>query len=174
MNPLWNVYKSKVMNTFNPDGSDNPANPQEQEIPEEVVTEVPQEKAPVQEDETSTTVSQLAKKVQGAGAMGWKSVSALFNKEEEQQSVQNQRQPAADHPLAVRPQEEDNKNSGFWDSFTTKWQQATGAEAGVAGEAEQSGQGYVSEGGANEDPSSFKWDFVTNKLAELKSITKTT
>uniref|UniRef100_A0AAY5F1S4 Uncharacterized protein n=1 Tax=Electrophorus electricus TaxID=8005 RepID=A0AAY5F1S4_ELEEL len=77
-------------------------------------------------------------------------------------------------PLAVRPQEEDNKNSGFWDSFTTKWQQATGAESGVAGEAEQSGQGYVSEGGANEDPSSFKWDFVTNKLAELKSITKTT
>ncbi|XP_076866820.1 uncharacterized protein C1orf232 [Brachyhypopomus gauderio] len=176
MNPLWNMYKNKVMSTINPDGSEDPASPERQEVPEEVVTEVPQDPPPVQEDEAATAVSQLAKKMQGAGAMGWKSVSALFNKDEEQPPIHHQRQPAADHPLAIRPQEQDQCNSGFWDSFTTKWQQATGAESGMEAETEQSSQSYASEGGANEEPPSFKWDFVTSKLAELKTkgMTKTT
>ncbi|XP_036393975.1 uncharacterized protein C1orf232 [Megalops cyprinoides] len=200
MNPLWKVYKSKVMKTLNPD------------LEEDTVTENSEpdgDMTPVQEDEGPSAVSQLAKKMQGAGAKGWRSVSALFNKDDEHQLLESEGQPAADHPLAVKPEEPrpNKRSTAFWDTFTTKWQQAAAmkqAEAAAATEAggeggegaesegggrsqegegqegEESGGGgggggsgnsfskYASLGGGSED-TAFKWNFVTSKLAELKS-----
>ncbi|KAJ8341048.1 hypothetical protein SKAU_G00333390 [Synaphobranchus kaupii] len=209
MNPLWKVYKSKVMKTINPDSEE--ATVTENSEPDGNMT-------PIEEDEGPSAMSQLAKKMQGAGAKGWKNMSALFNKDDEHQLLESEGQPAADHPLAVKPEEPrtNKRNTGFWDSFATKWQQeatakqagaAASAEEGCAGgaaaqeegseaggrgqerEAQQAGEEsegggagvsgnsfskYASLGGGGEEPA-FKWNFVTNKLAELKSksLTKT-
>ncbi|XP_018555396.1 uncharacterized protein C1orf232 [Lates calcarifer] len=208
MNPMWKVYKSKVLKTLNPEYEEDTA---------EEVTEVENDMSPVQEDEGPNAVSQLAKKMQGAGAKSWNRLSALFNKDDEHQLLEEtESPPVADHPLAVKPEEppRPTRRSGFWDSFAANWAAKKQAEAAAAaaaaatneaaegqgeeavteaaGEANQDGQvaagedsegggrsnnsfsKYVSLGGGNED-ASFKWNFVTSKLAELKtkSTTKT-
>ncbi|MCI4391258.1 hypothetical protein PGIGA_G00132140 [Pangasianodon gigas] len=199
MNPLWKVYKSKVMKTLNPDAEEEPA---------EEVCETPEEMTPVQHDEGPSAVSQLAKRVQGVGTKGWKSVAALFNKDDEHQLLESETesQPVPDHPLAVKPEEPtrpNKRNTGFWDAFATKWNQAAamkqaeaaeaageggsdgtsqeeGNQAGVENTVGEDGGGqgnsfsrYASLGGANDDASAFKWNFVTTKLAELKSKSMT-
>ncbi|TSK20171.1 hypothetical protein Baya_1719 [Bagarius yarrelli] len=195
MNPLWKVYKSKVMKTLNPDGEDEPT---------EEVCETAEEMTPVEHDEGPSTVSQLAKRVQGVGTKGWKSVTALFNKDDEHQLLESETesQSVPDHPLAIKPEEPtrpNKRNTGFWDSFATKWNQAAAMNqaesAGTAGEGRSDGRSqeegdqgksentvgedgggqgnsfskYASLGGANDDTPPFKWNFVTSKLAELKS-----
>ncbi|XP_046888093.1 uncharacterized protein C1orf232 [Hypomesus transpacificus] len=156
MHPMWKVYRSKVMQTLNPDLEDDAA---------EEVQEVDAEVSPVQEDEGPSAVTQLAKKVHVAGARGWNRMSALFSKEDEHQLLEETESPAgADHPLAVQPEDpQPARRSGFWDSFATKWQQKQAAAAAAGG-------------GGGGDDTAFKWNFVTSKLAELKtkSMTKTT
>ncbi|XP_016104583.1 testis development-related protein-like [Sinocyclocheilus grahami] len=144
--------------------------------------------------------------MQGAGAKGWRSVSSLFTKDDEHQLLEADNQPAADHPLAVKPEEPPRPNkcsTGFWDNFATKWHQAAamrqvevteaggdgseevGSESGARAEdgenqveqeakAGDGGTGnsfskYATLGGESEDTPAFKWNFVTSKLAELKT-----
>ncbi|XP_026228020.1 uncharacterized protein C1orf232 [Anabas testudineus] len=199
MNPMWKVYKSKVLKTINPEYEEDTA---------EEVTDLENEVSPVQEDEGPNAVSQLAKKMQGAGAKSWNRLSSLFNKDDEHQLLEEtESPPAADHPLAVKPEEppRPTRRTGFWDSFATNWAAKKQAEAAAAaaneatagqseegateaggeqgqdgqlteGEEAEAGEGrsnntfskYVSLGGGSED-ASFKWNFVTSKLAELKT-----
>ncbi|KAM4735491.1 LOW QUALITY PROTEIN: uncharacterized protein C1orf232 [Anableps anableps] len=198
MNPMWKIYKGKVMKTLNPEYEEDTA---------EEVTEVEHDMSPIQEDGPNA-VSQLARKMQGAGAKSWNRFSSLFNKEDEHQLLEETEcPPVADHPLAVKPEEppRPTRRSGFWDSFATNWAAKKQAEAAAAaaaeGAAESSEEGvtqaageeqqdsqattaeeteagssssnnsfskYVSLGGSSED-ASFKWNFVTSKLAELKT-----
>ncbi|XP_056331769.1 uncharacterized protein C1orf232 [Danio aesculapii] len=191
MNPLWKVYKSKVMKTLNPE--------MEEETVEEV-SDVAEDMTEIQSDEGPNAVTQLAKRMQGAGAKGWKSVSSLFTKEDEHQLLEADNQPVADHPLAVKPEEPprpNKRNTGFWDNFATKWQQAAAmkqaeaaesggdaqeeeiqsgsrAEENQEGEAGDTGAGnsfskYATLGEESEETPTFKWNFVTSKLAELKT-----
>ncbi|XP_034030010.1 uncharacterized protein C1orf232 [Thalassophryne amazonica] len=205
MNPVWKVYKNKVLKTINPD------------YEEEAVDEVETDMSPVQEDEGPNAVAQLARKVQGAGSKSWNRLSALFNKDDEHQLLEEtESPPVADHPLAVKPQEppRPTRRSGFWDSFAANWaakKQAEAAASGTAANEAAAGEGeegateaggeerqdsqitegeesqggganssnnsfskYVSLGGGSEE-ASFKWNFVTSKLAELKTkgMTKT-
>ncbi|XP_052002594.1 uncharacterized protein C1orf232-like [Xyrauchen texanus] len=205
MNPLWKVYKSKVMKTLNPDMEEEPV---------EEVGETAEDMMPIQSDEGPSAVAQLAKRMQGAGAKSWKSVSSLFNKDDEHQLLEAETQPAADHPLAVKPEEPprpNKRNTGFWDSFATKFHQAAAMkQAEAAGTSAKEGEGesnlemgnesrgraedgenhtgiefdanegggcsisnsftkYATLGGDSEDTPVFKWNFVTNKLAELKT-----
>ncbi|MEQ2274609.1 hypothetical protein XENORESO_001165 [Xenotaenia resolanae] len=204
MNPTWKIYKSKVMKTLNPE--------YEEDTAEEQVIEEEHDMSPIQEDEGPNAVSQLAKKMQGAGTKSWNRFSSLFNKEDEHQLLEEtESPPVADHPLAVKPEEPPRpaRRTAFWDSFATNWaakKQAEAAAAGAAasnegaaepgeqeatqagGEEQQDGQAttgeeteagsssnsnnsfskYVSLGGSSED-TSFKWNFVTSKLAELKT-----
>ncbi|XP_041844320.1 uncharacterized protein C1orf232 [Melanotaenia boesemani] len=201
MNPVWKVYKSKVMKTLNPEYEEDTA---------EEVTEGENDMSPVQDDEGPNAVTQLAKKMQGAGTKSWNRFSSLFNKDDEHQLLEEtESPPVADHPLAVKPEEPPRfaRRSGFWDSFATNWAAKKQAEAEAAaaanegaavqgeeamteagGEEPQEGQGtggeesegggrsnnrfskYVTLGGRSED-TSFKWNFVTSKLAELKTKT---
>ncbi|XP_040900967.1 uncharacterized protein C1orf232 [Toxotes jaculatrix] len=208
MNPMWKVYKSKVLKTLNPEYEEDTA---------EEVTGVENDMSPVQEDEGPNAVSQLARKMQGAGAKSWNRLSALFNKEDEHQLLEEtESPPVADHPLAVKPEEppRPTRRTGFWDSFAANWaakKQAEAAAAAAAANEAAAGQGeegvteaggvenqdgqvtegeesegggggrsnnsfskYVSLGGGSED-AAFKWNFVTSKLADLKtkSMTKT-
>uniref|UniRef100_A0A667ZRY9 Uncharacterized protein n=1 Tax=Myripristis murdjan TaxID=586833 RepID=A0A667ZRY9_9TELE len=116
---------------------------------------------PVQEDEGPNAVSQLAKRVQGAGVRGWNRMSALFNKDDEHQLLEETESPPVEPPRPTR-------RSGFWDSF------AAAGEGRAGGSSNNSFSKYVTLGGGNEE-SSLKWNFVTSKLAELKtkSMTKT-
>ncbi|XP_030606797.1 uncharacterized protein C1orf232 [Archocentrus centrarchus] len=206
MNPMWKVYKSKVLKTLNPEYEEDTA---------EEVTEAENDMCPVQEAEGPNAVSQLARKMQGAGTKSWNRLSSLFNKDDEHQLLEEtESPPVADHPLAAKPEEpaRPTRRTGFWDSFAANWaakKQAEAAAAAAANEAatgegeegvseaggeegQQDGQAtegeesegggrsnnsfskYVSLGGGNED-ASFKWNFVTSKLADLKtkSMTKT-
>ncbi|XP_059194274.1 uncharacterized protein C1orf232 [Centropristis striata] len=213
MNPVWKVYKSKVLKTLNPEYEEDAA---------EEVTEVENDMSPVQEDEGPNAVSQLAKKMQGAGTKSWNRLSTLFNKDDEHQLLEEtESPPVADHPLAVKPEEPPRpaKRTAFWDSFAANWAAKKQAEAAAAaaaagnegaagqceevvteaaGEESQDGQipqGEESEGGGGGRSSnnsfskyvslggggggggaggggadaSFKWNFVTSKLAELKT-----
>ncbi|KAK9961517.1 hypothetical protein ABG768_009301 [Culter alburnus] len=197
MNPMWKVYKSKVLKTLNPDMEEDPV---------EEVSDAAEDIIPIQSEEGPSAMTQLAKRMQGAGAKGWKSVSSLFTKDDEHQLLEAENQPAADHPLAVKPEEPprpNKRNTGFWDNFATKWHQAaamkqaeaaeaggdgsqeveneSGARAedcdnqvGQEGEAGDGGAGnsfskYATLGGGSEDTPAFKWNFVTSKLAELKT-----
>ncbi|KAI9999956.1 hypothetical protein NQD34_011799 [Periophthalmus magnuspinnatus] len=208
MNPLWKSYKSKVLKTINPEYEEDTA---------EEVSEVQMENDlnPVQEDEGPNAVTQLAKKMQGAGTKSWNKLSTLFNKEDEHQLLEEtESPPVPDHPLAVKPEEPSrpSRRTGFWDSFATNWAAKKQAEAAAAAnEATTSGQegegvmeaggqesqdGHISEnqgdeggaktnsfskyvslggGATGSEDASFKWNFVTSKLAELKtkSMTKT-
>eukprot|EP00064_Thunnus_orientalis_P009045 superscaffoldBa00001122_g9068 len=174
--------------------------------------------SPVQEDEGPNAVSQLARKMQGAGTKSWNRLSALFNKDDEHQLLEEtESPPVADHPLAIKPEEPPRpaRRTAFWESFAANWAAKKQAEAAAAaataaneatagqgeegviaagGEERQDGQitegeesegggggssnnsfsKYVSLGGGSEE-ASFKWNFVTNKLADLKSksMTKT-
>ncbi|XP_017164852.1 testis development-related protein [Poecilia reticulata] len=199
MNPMWKVYKGKVMKTLNPEYEEDTA---------EEVTEVEHDMSPIQEDEGPNAVSQLARKMQGASAKSWNRFSSLFNKEDEHQLLEETEcPPAADHPLAAKPEEppRPTRRSGFWDSFATNFAAKKQAEAAAAaaaaadegvaesgeegvtqaageeqqvGPAEETEAGssssnnsfskYVTLGGSGED-ASFKWNFVTSKLAELKT-----
>uniref|UniRef100_A0A3B5LKH4 Uncharacterized protein n=1 Tax=Xiphophorus couchianus TaxID=32473 RepID=A0A3B5LKH4_9TELE len=158
-----------------------------------------------QEDEGPNSVSQLARKMQGAGAKSWNRFSSLFNKEDEHQLLEETECPPVADPLAVKPEEppRPTRRSGFWDSFATNFAAKKQAEAAAAaaaaneGVAESSEEGatqaaeeeqqvgpteeteagsssnssfskYVTLGGSSEE-ASFKWNFVTSKLAELKT-----
>ncbi|KAF7226805.1 uncharacterized protein C1orf232 isoform X1 [Nothobranchius furzeri] len=209
MNPMWKVYKSKVMKTINPEYEDDAA---------EEATEIEHDMTPMQDDEGPNAVSQLAKKMQGAGAKSWNRFSSLFNKEDEHQLLEEtESPPVADHPLAVKPEEppRPTKRTAFWDSFAANWAAKKQAEAAAAANAAEQGEagvmaaggeqqqdeqittGEESEGGSSSknsfskymslgggggaggeegsEEASFKWNFVTSKLAELKtkSMTKT-
>ncbi|KAL0984768.1 hypothetical protein UPYG_G00146690 [Umbra pygmaea] len=182
-----------------------------------MVEDVEMDMSPVQEDEVPSAVSQLAKRMQGAGAKSWNRMSALFNQEDEHQLLEDtENTPVADHPLAAMPEEPQRppRPSGFWGSFASNWKQMAAArqaeenaaapaneagpteeggeavgQGGGEGERGESNQGenivedqsqeagggsnnifskYASLGGAGEN-TSFKWNFVTSKLADLKN-----
>ncbi|XP_072317007.1 uncharacterized protein C1orf232 [Eucyclogobius newberryi] len=206
MNPLWKSYRNKVLKTINPEYEEDTA---------EEVSEVEMENdlSPVQDDEGPNAVTQLAKKMQGAGAKSWNRLSTLFNKEDEHQLLEEtESPPVPDHPLAVKPEEPSrpSRRTGFWDSFANNWAKKQAEAAAAENEAapsEQEGEGvveaggqesqdshisednqgdeggaktnsfskYASLGGGATEDASFKWNFVTSKLAELKtkSTTKT-
>ncbi|XP_061920058.1 uncharacterized protein C1orf232 [Entelurus aequoreus] len=123
MNPLWRVYKSKVLKTLNPEYVEETA---------DEVCEMDEDLSPVQEDEGQNAVSQLARKMQGAGVRSWNKMSALFYKDDQHQLLQEtESPPVPDHPLAARPEEPppDTKRSGFWDGFAANWAAKKQAEA---------------------------------------------
>ncbi|XP_061770682.1 uncharacterized protein C1orf232 [Nerophis ophidion] len=201
MNPLWRVYKSKVLKTLNPEYVEEAA---------DEVSEMEEDLSPVQEDEGQNAVSQLARKMQGAGVRSWNRMSALFYKDDQHQLLQEtESPPVPDHPLAARPEEPPpaTKRSGFWDSFAANWaakkqaetdaaamkmqeeeeeveeaaetpagasedqvasQERRGGEMNEGSEGNNSFSKYMSLGGGGED-AAFRWNFVSSKLAEMKS-----
>ncbi|XP_038653891.1 uncharacterized protein C1orf232 isoform X3 [Scyliorhinus canicula] len=176
---IWKVYKNKVLKSFAAD--------EQEEIKEQNNDSVIDMTA----EEGSSSVSQLAKKVQGASAKGWKCMSSLFNKDDEHKLLPAENIAPVEHVLSEpAPQEPgpEKKLTGFWDSFATKWHQTSEANKGGdstgagAGEGEavntpnnQDGEtedmpksGAYTNLGESSDPG-FKWNFVTSKLAELKN-----
>ncbi|XP_028936128.1 uncharacterized protein C1orf232 homolog [Ornithorhynchus anatinus] len=171
---FWKTYRSKVLQTLGGDTEEVPA--EEKDGPRQEALE-----APELAEEAANAVSQLARRVQGAGVKGWRTMSSLFSKEDEDKLLPAE--PRADHPLATQPPEgpEERRGPGFWDSFAFRWQQQqqeqAAAEAATlkpegpaepgAGTAEEEA-GDPADARDPEEPS-FKWGFLTNKLAEIRS-----
>ncbi|XP_075437521.1 uncharacterized protein C1orf232 homolog isoform X2 [Ascaphus truei] len=151
---FWKVYKAKVLQTFNAE--------QEGEAQEESYTaEVIEPDTPDVEDE-GLNMSHLARKVQGA--LGWRSVTSLFSKEEEQRPEQGAEQPSASCPSEATPHE--RSSSGLWDVFANRWQQSSVEPPEPQGVLAEPPEEHSEAQYPEEMP--FKWGFLTSKLAELR------
>nr|XP_020638290.1 testis development-related protein isoform X1 [Pogona vitticeps] len=80
-----------------------------------------QNKDPSLHDEVTSSVSQLATKVQGAGFRGWKEVTSIFGKEDEQQLLTGCKSPKSKGTSSkLKEDVKLEKKTGFWDSLVTK------------------------------------------------------
>ncbi|XP_075058563.1 testis development-related protein isoform X1 [Mixophyes fleayi] len=105
---MWKLNKSKVLIEDSPD--------------EEIQAQPdPQSKDQLLQADLQSPVSQLATKVQGASFRGWKDVTSIFNKDDEQQLLKGSKSPKSKVP-SVKTKEEvkTEKKSGFWDSLAIK------------------------------------------------------
>ncbi|XP_074418903.1 uncharacterized protein C1orf232 homolog [Larus michahellis] len=165
---FWRLYKAKVLQTLGGAREDGVLQ-EEGDPPELMETAEP----PTLMEEGPSPVSQLARKVQGVGARGWRTLSSLFTREDEHQLLSPE--PCADHPLAASPPEPppSEKSPGFWDLFATKWQQASGLDKGVspAEPDESPGEPPGDDGSDLREPEegAFHWGFLAGKLAEIRS-----
>ncbi|MEE6476669.1 hypothetical protein FKM82_011173 [Ascaphus truei] len=105
---MWKLNKSKVLIEDTPDE-------EIQTVPD------PQSKDQLLQDEVQSPVSQLATKVQGASFRGWKEVTSIFNKDDEQQLLKGSKSPKS-KVASVKSKEEvkTEKKPGFWDSLAMK------------------------------------------------------
>ncbi|XP_055978573.1 uncharacterized protein C1orf232 homolog [Sorex fumeus] len=175
---FWKTYKSKVLQTLSGESEEDLA--EERESPALVEPE-----AAEPTEEAFSSMSQLARRVQGVGVKGWLTMSSLFNKEDEDKLLPQE--SCADHPLAARPPsqaaapEAETRGPGFWDAFASRWQQQQAAAAAMLRGAEpaEPEPECASEAAAAEaaehlepretDPNAgFKWGFLTHKLAEMR------
>ncbi|XP_025022325.1 uncharacterized protein C1orf232 homolog [Python bivittatus] len=179
---FWKVYKAKVLQALGgelqeEDLQDERENPELVETTDSILLT----------EEGLNPVSQLARRVQGAGVKSWRTVSSLFSREDEDQLLAPE--PCADHPLAAKPAGEspsEKKTSGLWDVFATKWQQTSALEKMAAKvdprEEIAEGSGMSGEMAAEEasdlghdndlreaEGVAFKWSFLTSKFTELKN-----
>ncbi|XP_053562938.1 uncharacterized protein C1orf232 homolog [Bombina bombina] len=156
---FWRVYKAKVLQTFNTE--------QETEYQEESDTaEMIEPENPDVGDE-GLNMSQLARKVQGS--LGWRSVTSLFSKEEDQRTEERQEheedQPPVQLPSDTTP--ERTSSSALWDVFSNRWRQSAAQrteERGVLAEP----PAELNETQHHEE-TTFKWGFLTSKLSELRN-----
>ncbi|KAM4695028.1 testis development-related protein isoform 1-T2 [Discoglossus pictus] len=106
---MWKLNKSKVLIEDSPD--------------EEIQAQPdPQTKDQLPQEEVQSPVSQLATKVQGASFRGWKEVTSIFNKDDEQHLLKGAKSPKT-KVGSVKPKVEElktEKKAGFWDSLSIK------------------------------------------------------
>ncbi|KAM6314107.1 uncharacterized protein C1orf232 homolog [Podargus strigoides] len=165
---FWRLYKAKVLQTLG--GAQEDGVLQEEGDPPEMMETA---ETPTLMEEGSSAMSQLARKVQGVGARGWRTLSSLFTREDEHQLLSPEL--CADHPLAAEPPEppSSEKASGFWDLFATKWQQASGPDKGVPPPepGESPGEPPGDDGSDLREPEegAFRWGFLAGKLAEIRN-----
>ncbi|XP_075764902.1 uncharacterized protein C1orf232 homolog [Pelodiscus sinensis] len=170
---LWKGYKAKVLQSLGAEGQEEQLQ-EERENPELVETT----DAPALLEEGSNPISQLARRVQGAGARGWRTMSSLFSREDEHQLLSPE--PCADHPLAPKaaePPAAEKTPAGLWDVFAARWQQASaldqrtappGPAAQLSGDPPGEEPPYSSDLREPEE-GAFKWGFLASKLAEIRS-----
>ncbi|XP_025899088.1 uncharacterized protein C1orf232 homolog [Nothoprocta perdicaria] len=159
---FWRLYKAKVLQTLGGERAED------EDPPELMETAEP----PALAEEGTSPVSQLARKVQGVGAKGWRTLSSLFGREDEHQLLGPE--PCADHPLAASPAElPPAKAPGFWDLFASKWQPTSASEEPEPepGESPVEPVGDSGSGSSLHKPEEggFRWGFLAGKLAEIRN-----
>ncbi|KAI6073335.1 Testis development-related protein-like isoform X1 [Aix galericulata] len=180
---FWGLYKARVLQALGeevPGGGHGRAEPPGHPLPSPGGASLqgdPPElmeaaEPPVPAEEGPGPVAQLARKVQGVGARGWRSLSALFAREDEHRLL------SPDHPLAASPAEPPPapKPPGFWDLLATKWQQAAAPEPEEPPTTTEPGDS-PGEPPGDEGPDdlrepeegAFRWGFLACKLAEIRN-----
>ncbi|XP_053310506.1 uncharacterized protein C1orf232 homolog [Spea bombifrons] len=159
---FWKVYKAKVLQTFNAE--------QDGETQEENdTTEIIEPESP-DIGEEGLNMSQLAKKVQGA--FGWRSVTSLFSKDEDQrmdQRAEYTTEQESEQPPCPPPQENppERNPSALWGVFSSRWHQNSAERSQGRGVLAEPPVESSSTQQFEETP--FRWGFLTSKLAELRS-----
>lgn len=105
---MWKMNKSKVLIEESPD-EENHTQPELQS------------KDQLLQADLQSPVSQLATKVQGASFRGWKDVTSIFNKDDEQQLLKGSKSPKSKAvSLKTKEEAKTEKKPGFWDSLAIK------------------------------------------------------
>uniref|UniRef100_A0A803VAS1 Testis development related protein n=1 Tax=Ficedula albicollis TaxID=59894 RepID=A0A803VAS1_FICAL len=115
---MWKLNKSsKVLLDDSPEEEETrPRGP-----PPAAAFAAPQNKDQFLHDEVSSSVSHLATKVQGASFRGWKEVTSMFNKDDEQQLLAGCKSPKSKGTnLKLKEEMKSEKKPGFWDSLVIK------------------------------------------------------
>ncbi|XP_035418183.1 uncharacterized protein C1orf232 homolog [Cygnus atratus] len=166
---FWGLYKARVLQALGGARADGAL--QEEGDPPELMEAA---EPPALMEEGPGPVSQLARKVQGVGARGWRTLSSLFAREDEHQLLSPE--PCADHPLAASPAQPppSQKTHGFWDLFATKWQQASAPdqEEPPTEPGESPGEPPGDEGPYDlrePEEGAVRWGFLASKLAEIRN-----
>ncbi|XP_071993179.1 uncharacterized protein C1orf232 homolog isoform X1 [Engystomops pustulosus] len=159
---FWKVYKAKVLQTFN-------AEHDEEAFEENDTAEIIEPEKSENGDEV-LNMSQLAKKVQGT--FGWRTVTSLFTKEEDQGTDQRDEQRpemSAEQTPSSRTSDSppQKSSSALWDVFTSRWQQSNTQRSEARGVLAEPPEEHNEAQRAEETP--FRWSFLTSKLAELRS-----
>ncbi|XP_069893679.1 uncharacterized protein C1orf232 homolog [Dipodomys merriami] len=176
---FWKTYKSKVLQTLSGESEEELAEERENPALVESETAEPTEEA-------FNPMSQLARRVQGVGVKGWLTMSSLFNKEDEDKLLPPE--PCADHPLAALPPSQaappaaaESRGPGLWDAFASRWQQQQALAASMLRGSEptqdpspEPGDEAAEDAAGGPEPqekdpmASFKWSFLSHKLAEMR------
>uniref|UniRef100_A0A4X2KSP2 Testis development related protein n=1 Tax=Vombatus ursinus TaxID=29139 RepID=A0A4X2KSP2_VOMUR len=125
---MWKLNKSKVLLDDSPEEEESRA---EGTAPPPPAAAASQNKDQLLQDEITSSVSQLATKkspgrrltwkVQGASFRGWKEVTSMFNKDDEQQLLEKCKSPKFKGTnLRIKEDVKTEKKSGFWDSLVLK------------------------------------------------------
>ncbi|XP_019376167.1 PREDICTED: testis development-related protein [Gavialis gangeticus] len=120
---MWKLNKSsKVLLDASPEEDETARLQDPQPSPPPPASAVaPQNEDQFLHDEVTSSVSQLATKVQGASFRGWKEVTSLFNKDDEQQLLAGCKSPKSKGTnLKLKEDVKSEKKSGFWDSLVIK------------------------------------------------------
>lgn len=118
---MWKLNKSgKVLLEDSPEEEEShlqdPPPP-----PPPAATSSAQSKDPSLHDEASSSASQLATKVQGAGFWGWKEVTSIFSKDDEEQLLTGCKSPKSKGTsLKLKEDLKSEKKPGFWDNLVIK------------------------------------------------------
>ncbi|XP_056413434.1 uncharacterized protein C1orf232 homolog isoform X1 [Hyla sarda] len=159
---FWKVYKAKVLQTFNAE--------QDGEVLEESDTPETEPENP-ENGEEGMNMSQLAKKVQAT--FGWRTVTSLFTKEDEEegtdQRVEQRQEIATEQTPSSRTSDNPPQKSStaLWNVFTSRWQQNTVQRSEAKGVLAEPPEEHNEAKNGEETP--FRWNFLTSKLAELRS-----
>ncbi|XP_075051642.1 uncharacterized protein C1orf232 homolog [Mixophyes fleayi] len=159
---FWKIYKAKVLQTFNAE--------QDGETHEESESAEIIEAENLDNGGEELNMSHFARKVQGA--FGWRSVTSLFTKEEEQRTDQKveerPEQTVEQSPLSHPPDNPPQKKpSALWDVFSSRWHQSTAERSEARGVLSEPPDDHNEAQQAQETP--FRWSFLTSKLADLTS-----
>ncbi|XP_061845730.1 testis development-related protein isoform X2 [Colius striatus] len=120
---MWKLNKSsKVLLDDSPEEEETrPRGPPPAAACTAAAFAAPQNKDQFLHDEVSSSVSQLATKVQGASFRGWKEVTSMFNKDDEQQLLAGCKSPKSKGTnLKLKEEMKSEKKPGFWDSLVIK------------------------------------------------------
>ncbi|XP_044519543.1 testis development-related protein [Gracilinanus agilis] len=123
---MWKLNKSKVLLDDSPEEEETRSEgkalpPSPLPPPAASATASSQNKDQLLQDEITSSVSQLATKVQGASFRGWKEVTSMFNKDDEQQLLEKCKSPKFKGTnLRIKEDVKTEKKSGFWDSLVLK------------------------------------------------------
>ncbi|XP_078398011.1 testis development-related protein isoform X4 [Cetorhinus maximus] len=108
---VWRMWKIKHKGLKDSDSEDD--KPQE----------VSKSKDPLLPEETTSSVSLLATKVQGASLKGWKEVTSLFNKDDEHKLLTDSEPKWT--TVKLKEEVKMEKKSSFWDSLGIKQNSAS-------------------------------------------------
>ncbi|XP_036618487.1 testis development-related protein-like [Trichosurus vulpecula] len=119
---MWKLNKSKALPDDFPKEEESQGEGKELPPPQAApATASSQSKDQLLQDEITSSVSQLATKVQGASFQGWKEVTSMFNKDDEQQLIEKCKSPKfKGTKLRITEYVNTEKKSGFWDSLVLK------------------------------------------------------